>query len=230
MRLDKYLTEVGLGSRSTVKKIIKNKKIKVNNQIIVSDNYQIDELNDEVKYNDETLKYQKFHTYMLNKPAGYITSTKDKGKIVTDLIIEATKYKLKPVGRLDKDTEGLLILTNDGQMIHTLTSPKKDIPKTYYVEYLHNLSLKDIESLEHGVILDDGYKTLPSKVAKVDGGIYLTINEGKFHQVKRMMEAVNNKVTYLKRIKVNNLYLDESLKLGEYKELSSEELSKLLKL
>lgn len=230
MRLDKYLTEVGLGSRSTVKKIIKNKKIKVNNQIIVSDSYQIDELNDEVKYNDETLKYQKFHTYMLNKPAGYITSTKDKGKIVTDLIIEATKYKLKPVGRLDKDTEGLLILTNDGQMIHTLTSPKKDIPKTYYVEYLHNLSLKDIESLENGVILDDGYRTLPSKVTKVDGGIYLTISEGKYHQVKRMMEAVNNKVTYLKRIKVNNLYLDESLKLGEYKELSSEDLSKLLNL
>lgn len=228
MRLDKYLTEVGIGSRSSVKKIIKSKKIKVNNQIITSDNYQVDELNDEVCYNDTILKYQKFHTYMLNKPSGYVTSTKDKDKIVLDLVEEAKKYNLKPVGRLDKDTEGLLILTNDGEMIHYLTSPKKDIPKTYYVETLKPLTMDDIEHLEKGVILDDGYQTRPALIIKVEGGIHLTIYEGKYHQVKRMLVGVKNKVTYLKRIRVNHLYLDESLKLGEYKELSKEELSKLL--
>lgn len=228
MRLDKYLTEVGIGSRSSVKKLIKGQKIKVNNQTIISDNYQVDEFNDEVYYNDNLLKYQKFHTYMLNKPAGYITSTKDKEKIVLDLIEEAKKFNLKPVGRLDKDTEGLLILTNDGEMIHYLTSPKKEIPKTYYVKYLNPLKKQDIENLEKGVILDDGYLTRPAIVEEVTGGIYLTIYEGKYHQVKRMLEAVNNKVTYLKRIRINNLCLDESLKIGEYKELSKEELSKLL--
>ncbi len=228
MRLDKYLCEVGLGTRSTVKKIIKSKYIKVNDLIVTDENLKINELTDIVTYKDELLKYQKFHYYMLNKPAGFVTSTKDKDKTVMDLIIESSIYDLSPVGRLDKDTEGLLIITNDGKMIHELTSPKKYIPKIYYVETLKMVNEEDIQKLSNGVMLDDGYITKKAKVEKHNLGIYLTIYEGKYHQVKRMLEVIDNKVTYLKRIQINNLPLDESLKLGEYKELSKEDLDKLM--
>lgn len=227
MRLDKYLCEVGLGTRSTVKKIIKSKYIKVNDLIVTDESLKINELTDIVTYKDELLKYQKFHYYMLNKPAGFVTSTKDKDKTVMDLIRESSIYDLSTVGRLDKDTEGLLIITNDGKMIHELTSPKKYIPKIYYVETLKMVNEEDIQKLSNGVMLDDGYITKKAKVEKHNLGIYLTIYEGKYHQVKRMLEAIDNKVTYLKRIQINNLPLDESLKLGEYKELSKEDLDKL---
>lgn len=228
MRLDKYLCEVGLGTRSTVKKIIKSKYIKVNDLIVTDESLKINELTDIVTYKDELLKYQKFHYYMLNKPAGFVTSTKDKDKTVMDLIRESSIYDLSPVGRLDKDTEGLLIITNDGKMIHELTSPKKYIPKIYYVETLKMVNEEDIQKLSNGVMLDAGYITKKAKVEKHNLGIYLTIYEGKYHQVKRMLEAIDNKVTYLKRIQINNLPLDESLKLGEYKELSKEDLDKLM--
>ncbi len=228
MRLDKYLCEVGLGTRSDVKRIIRSKYIKVNDLIVIDESLKINELTDIVTYNDELLKYQKFHYYMLNKPAGFVTSTKDKDKTVMDLIRESSIYDLNPVGRLDKDTEGLLIITNDGKMIHELTSPKKHIPKIYYVETLRMVSEEDINKLSTGVMLDDGYITRKANVEKHNLGIYLTIYEGKYHQVKRMLEAIDNKVTYLKRIQINNLSLDESLKLGEYKELSKEDLEKLL--
>ena len=230
MRLDKFLSTSGIGTRSEVKKYIKKGIVKVNNEIIKDDGYVIDENVDRVVYNNQEVTYQKYHYYMLNKPAGYVTSTKDKEVTVMSLIKEFPKFKLSPVGRLDKDTEGLLIITDDGELIHELTSPKKHIPKTYYVETLESITNNDVKMLEEGVTLDDGYRTLPSEaIKKGDKIIYLTIYEGKYHQVKRMLEAINNKVTYLKRVKMNNLELDETLKKGEYRKLSNDELEQLIK-
>lgn len=230
MRLDKFLSTSGIGTRSEVKKCIKKGMVKVNNEIIKDDGYVIDENVDRVIFNNQEVTYQKYHYYMLNKPAGYVTSTKDKEVTVMSLIKEFPKFKLSPVGRLDKDTEGLLIITDDGELIHELTSPKKHIPKTYYVETLESITNNDVKMLEEGVTLDDGYQTLPSEIIqKNDRIIYLTIYEGKYHQVKRMLEAINNKVTYLKRVKMNNLELDENLKKGEYRKLSNDELKQLTK-
>ena len=224
MRLDKFLSTSGIGTRSEVKKCIKKGIVKVNNEIIKDDGYNIDENLDRVIFNNQEVTYQKYHYYMLNKPAGYVTSTKDKEVTVMSLIKES------PVGRLDKDTEGLLIIADDGELIHELTSPKKHIPKTYYVETLESITNNDVKMLEEGVTLDDGYQTLPSEIIqKNDRIIYLTIYEGKYHQVKRMLEAINNKVTYLKRVKMNNLELDENLKKGEYRKLSNDELKQLTK-
>ena len=146
MRLDKFLSTSGIGTRSEVKKYIKKGIVKVNNEIIKDDGYIIDENVDRVVYNNQEVTYQKYHYYMLNKPAGYVTSTKDKEVTVMSLIKEFPKFKLSPVGRLDKDTEGLLIITDDGELIHELTSPKKHIPKTYYVETLESIgdSIEDL--------------------------------------------------------------------------------------
>lgn len=230
MRLDKILSASGVGTRSEVKKYIKKGAVTINEKVILDDGYIVNELTDHIVCNGQKVFYQKYHYYMLNKPSGYVTSTKDASVTVMSLIKEFPKFKLNPVGRLDKDTEGLLIITDDGELTHRLTSPKKHIPKTYYVETKNVVSPCDIERLEDGVTLDDGYLTLPSKVDKIgDKVVNLTIYEGKYHQVKRMFEALDNKVTYLKRIKVNNLQLDSSLKIGEYKELTTEELEQLVK-
>ena len=225
MRLDKYLVECGIGSRKEVKKIIDGKLVSVNDKIISSPKENINEEKDIVKYRDEIIKYKKFRYYILNKKSGYITAVDDpRDKTVMDLLPEwVIRKDLAPVGRLDKDTEGLLLLTNDGQLNHRLLSPKSHVDKTYYAELEKNISEDDLEKLRNGVDIG-GYMTMPALAEKIeDKKIHLTIKEGKFHQVKKMLEAVENKVVYLKRISFGNLKLND-MELGEVREVNLEDI------
>lgn len=230
MRVDKLLSNVGVASRAELKKYCKQGIISVNGKVINNPGIQVDSENDEVMFNGEKIVYREFIYIMLNKPDGYISATFDKhDPIVLDLIDSSyLVFEPFPVGRLDKDTEGLLVLTNDGQLSHRVLSPKKHVPKTYYAKIQGKVTEEDILAFEKGVILDDGYETMPSqlKILKSDdiSEIELIIHEGKFHQVKRMFESVDKKVVYLKRISMGKLKLDESLELGEYRELTEEEV------
>ena len=230
MRVDKLLSNVGVASRAELKKYCKQGLLSVNGKVINNPGVQVDSENDDVRFNGEKIVYREFVYIMLNKPDGYISATFDKyDPIVLDLIDQSyLVFEPFPVGRLDKDTEGLLVLTNDGQLAHRVLSPKKHVPKTYYAKIQGKVTEEDILAFEKGVILDDGYETMPSqlKILKSDdmSEIELTIHEGKFHQVKRMFESVGKKVVYLKRLSMGKLKLDESLKLGEYRELTEEEV------
>lgn len=228
MRLDKYLSFCLVLSRQEVKKLIKEKLVYVNGVLVTKDDYKVDEERDKVVCDNNEVIYKKYTYVILNKPKGYVTSTKDLDKTVMELLPK--KYSnLSPVGRLDKDTEGLLLFTNDGMTLHNLTSPKKDIDKVYYVELEKEIDESLIDVFLNGVTLDDGYMTKPAKLEILDEKkVTLTISEGKFHQVKRMFLSVNNKVTYLKRIRFANIILDETLKLGNYRELNNEEIKNLL--
>lgn len=220
MRLDKYLTECGIGSRKEVKKIIDSGAVSVNEKIVSSPKENVNEEKDIVRYKEEIIKYKKFRYYILNKFSGYITAVDDpREKTVMDILPDwVIKKDLAPVGRLDKDTEGLLLLTNDGQLNHRLLSPKSHVDKTYYAELEKDISEDDLEKLRKGVDIG-GYITMPAEAKKIEEKkIHLTIKEGKFHQVKKMLEAVNNKVVYLKRISFGKLELKE-MELGEVKEV-----------
>ena len=236
MRLDKFLANSGIGTRKEVKEILKNKKISVNDAFVKDGKIQIDEEKDIVKYEDNIIYYKSFVYIMMNKPAGVISATEDNHhKTVIDLLNnEYRTYDIFPVGRLDIDTEGLLLLTNDGVLSHNLLSPKKHVDKKYYVKIANSLSDDDIKMLENGIKLEENFVTKKAKVEiicnnseKNENLAYITISEGKFHQVKRMFKAVNNEVLYLKRVKMGSLSLDEKLKLGEYRELTEEELNNL---
>ncbi|MGL5348636.1 MAG: pseudouridine synthase [Peptostreptococcaceae bacterium] len=230
MRIDKLLSNVGCGSRAELKKYCKQGLIKVNGKSVSNPGLQVDPDKDEIIFDGEAVKYREFVYIMLNKPDGYISATYDKhDPIVLDLIDSSYMvFEPFPVGRLDKDTEGLLVLTNDGQLAHRVLSPKKHVPKTYYAKIEGIVTEDDILAFEKGVILDDGYETMPSqlKILKSDdiSEIELTIHEGKFHQVKRMFESVDKKVIYLKRLSMGQLKLDDKLALGEYRELTEEEI------
>ena len=230
MRVDKLLSNVGVASRAELKKYCKQGLISVNGKVINNPGVQVDSENDDVRFNGEKIVYREFVYIMLNKPDGYISATFDKyDPIVLDLIDQSyLVFEPFPVGRLDKDTEGLLVLTNDGQLAHRVLSPKKHVPKTYYAKIQGKVTEEDILAFEKGVILDDGYETMPAQLKIIEGGeqseIELTIHEGKFHQVKRMFESVGKKVVYLKRLSMGKLKLDESLGLGEYRELTEEEV------
>ena len=230
MRVDKLLSNVGVASRAELKKYCKQGLISVNGKVINNPGVQVDSESDDIRFNGEKIVYREFVYIMLNKPDGYISATVDKyDPIVLDLIDQSyLVFEPFPVGRLDKDTEGLLVLTNDGQLAHRVLSPKKHVPKTYYAKIQGKVTEEDILAFEKGVILDDGYETMPSqlKILKSDdmSEIELTIHEGKFHQVKRMFESVGKKVVYLKRLSMGKLKLDESLGLGEYRELTEEEV------
>ncbi len=227
MRLDKFLTVMELGTRSSVKQIIKSGAIAVNGVICKDADFKFEENCSEVTYNGTPLQYKTFQYYMLNKPAGVVSATQDKhDRTVLDLLTDIRKKDLFPVGRLDKDTEGLLILTNDGALAHHLLAPKKHVDKTYLVSIAHPLTKKDIEALEKGVDIGEDKKTLPAKVKIIsDLQIELTIHEGKFHQVKRMLQAVSNEVLHLKRFSFGGLSLDDSLEAGDYRELSNAEIT-----
>ena len=230
MRVDKLLSNVGVASRAELKKYCKQGLISVNGKVINNPGVQVDSESDDIRFNGEKIVYREFVYIMLNKPDGYISATFDKyDPIVLDLIDQSyLVFEPFPVGRLDTDTEGLVVLTNDGQLAHRVLSPKKHVPKTYYAKIQGKVTEEDILAFEKGVILDDGYETMPSqlKILKSDdmSEIELTIHEGKFHQVKRMFESVGKKVVYLKRLSMGKLKLDESLKLGEYRELTEEEV------
>ena len=231
MRLDKFLSNSGVATRSISRKIIKSKKIFVNDSCIIDPAYNIDEISDIVTYNNNIVNYKPYIYVMLNKPKGVISASFDKKlKTVVDLLNGNFKtYKLFPIGRLDIDTEGLIILTNDGILSHNLLSPKKHVIKMYYVEYKNILSNEDIKKLETGIDIG-GYITKSDAKVEVlsSSSCNLTISEGKFHQIKKMFHSLDNEVTFLKRIKMNKLKLDENLKLGEFRELTFDEL-KLLK-
>ncbi len=230
MRLDKYLADCGYGTRKEIKKLIKSGAVTVNSVENPLPETKIDENCDKVFVMNTEVIYKKFVYLMLNKPQGVVSAVWDKKfKTVIDLVPdEFLHYELFPVGRLDIDTEGLLIITNDGALSHNLLSPKKHIPKTYYAKVLGKVNDSDAAAFKAGVTLDDGYKTKPAELKILNSGeiseIELTITEGKFHQVKRMFESVGKKVEFLKRIKMNALGLDESLELGEMRELTEDEL------
>ena len=235
MRLDKFISTTTTLSRAEAKKIIK-KGILINNILIKSSDYKVDENNDIVIVNGSRLVYQKYVYIMMNKPQNVISATEDMtDKTVVDVLKDKDRiHKVFPVGRLDKDTEGLMLLTNDGELAHKLISPKKDVEKKYYVEVTGELKEEYLELVKDGLVLDDGYKCksarleiLESSKDKSCANIYIT--EGKFHQVKRMMKALETTVTYLKRLSIGSLILDESLKLGEYRYLTDKELKKLNK-
>ncbi len=228
MRLDKFLKDTGFGSRKEVKVLIKQKRVSVNDTLISNEGLSINEEKDIVKVDNTIVKYVKFVYIMLNKPKGVVSATIDNvHTTVIDLINDYKYLELFPVGRLDIDTEGLLLITNDGLLSHNLLSPKKHVDKTYLLNTNEPLTNLDMSTLENGVYLDSEL-TLPAKISKVSELEYLlTICEGKFHQVKRMIECVGKKVTYLKRVSFGPLVLDEELPLGSYRFLTDEEILKL---
>lgn len=235
MRLDKFISSITTLSRAEAKKIIK-KGILINDILIKSPDYKVDEINDQVILDGKRLVYQKYVYIMMNKPQDTISATEDAiEKTVVDILKEEDRiYKVFPVGRLDKDTEGLMLLTNDGELAHKLISPKKDVEKKYYVEVSGELKNEHLEIVKTGVILEDGYKCKPARLEILESSenksrANIFITEGKFHQVKRMMKSIGATVTYLKRLSIGSLKLDENLKLGEYRYLTDDELNKLTK-
>lgn len=232
IRLDKYLADAGAGSRADVKKQIRWGKVTVDGKTIRQPEFKIDEATAEVTYKKEPVVYQKMKYYMLHKPAGVVSATNDKKeKTVLDLLDAKLKKDMFPVGRLDKDTEGLLIITNDGDLAHRLLSPKKHVDKVYYAKVDGVVTQKDVEIFAEGMDIGNEEVAKPSKlvILKSDeiSEIELTIQEGKFHQVKRMFQAVGKEVVYLKRLSMGTLKLDETLEPGKYRALTEEEVEAL---
>ena len=233
LRLDHYLSAAGLGSRSDVKKLIQKGRATVNGVICKDSAFKIDETSAAVMLDGKTVTYKKNVYFMLNKPQGVISASRGDlrnpdEKCVIDLIDIEKHRNLFPVGRLDRDTEGLLLITDDGILAHNLLSPAKHVDKTYYAELRSELSENERLKLETGVDIGDDTLTLPSKVTVINKtSVHITIHEGRFHQIKRMFEAVGNEVIFLKRLSMGSLKLDEHLKPGEYRELTPEELAAL---
>ncbi len=205
----------------------------MSNEIVKDPGFLVDIDEEDLLVNGKRLQYKEFHYLMMNKPPGFISATWDRdSKTVIDLLDEPyNKFGLFPVGRLDKDTEGLLLLTNDGQLAHKLLSPKKQVPKTYYAEVSGKVVEHDIVTFQQGIPLESDFTTLPAELDILAAGdiskVLVTIYEGKFHQVKRMFEAVGKSVLFLKRISMGNLKLDDNIPLGEYKELTEKEMESL---
>ncbi|GAA0495070.1 pseudouridine synthase [Alkalibacterium sp. m-11] len=238
MRLDKLLAHSGLGTRKEVKKLLKTKIVEVNEKTVTDPKTHVDPDTDKVTVGGEKLDYQEFVYFMMNKPQGVISATEDlMHETVLDLLeMQDSLQEPHPVGRLDIDTEGLLILTNDGKLTHRLLSPKHHVDKRYYAEIDGIVTKEDIVQFKEGVTLDDDYETLPAdlEILSTDeeagtSVIELVIREGKFHQVKRMIQAVGKEVTYLKRLEMGPIKLDDTLELGAYRELTSEEVELLKK-
>ncbi|MCJ1908520.1 pseudouridine synthase [Planococcus ruber] len=233
MRIDKFLSNMGYGSRKEVKILLKSKAVEVNGKEIRDPKVHINELSDEVTVGGERVEYAEFIYLLMNKPQGVISATEDKyDRTVIDLLEEEEQnFEPFPVGRLDKDTEGFLLLTNDGKLAHELLSPKKHVDKRYFAIIDGEVTEEDGAAFENGVVLDDGYKTKPAVLKILKSGavseIELTITEGKFHQVKRMFQSVGKEVTYLKRLSMGPLELDPALALGEYRHLAEEEIEQL---
>ncbi len=230
MRLDKYLADMGVGTRSQIKEDIKKGKVFVNDKMIKTPELKVLPDADMIFYDNELISYTKWEYIMLYKPAGVLSATRDK-KIPTvlDLLKEKKRKDLFPVGRLDKDTEGLLFITNDGLLAHQILSPKNHVAKCYYVEVNGSLTQEMIEEFQTGLKLEDGYVTLPSELKilknmETQAQAEVTIYEGKYHQIKRMFEAVGRSVIYLKRLSMGTLVLDPNLEKGEYRYLTKEEI------
>lgn len=231
MRLDKFLSNMGKASRSECSRLAKAGKISVNGAVVKRCDIHIDESKDTVVFCGTTVAYRKFVYIMLNKPQGYVSATDDDKELtVLDLLPdEERRLGLFPCGRLDKNTLGLVILTNDGDSAHRLLSPKHHVSKVYAFESKEPLSEGDIALLESGVDIG-GYKTKPCTIKMSDETHgHITLTEGKYHQIKRMLEAVDNKIIYLERISFGGIMLDSSLARGEWRYLTDNELNILLK-
>ncbi len=232
VRLDKYLTAMSVGTRSEVKTYIRKGRVQVDGQVVKEPDIKINTTNVQVLFDNKLLQYEEFVYYMLNKPAGVVSATTDnQSTTVVELIKEGKNKDIFPVGRLDKDTEGLLLITNDGDLSHQLLSPRKHIGKVYYAKVKGCVTQEDILAFEKGIRINDEFTTLPAKlnIIKSDeiSEIEVTIFEGKFHQVKRMFMAVGKEVIYLKRLSMGNLRLDETLLPGEYRRLTQGEINSL---
>ena len=221
MRLDKFLANMGVGTRSEVKQLLKKGSVKVNQNIVKLPKLHVNPNSDEIMVNDEVVSYIDKVYIMLNKPKGYISATEDElHPTIIDLIPEYAHLNIFPVGRLDKDTEGLLLVTNDGQFNHEVMNPNKHVSKTYEVYSKHPITQFDIDKFKSGIELSDG-KLKPAILKKVDDYVsHVTIYEGKYHQVKRMFHSIENEVLELKRIKLAQLELDHNLDLGSYRLLT----------
>lgn len=235
-RLDKVLANLGYGSRKEVKALVKNKEVLIDGEIAVDSSMQIDPEKSEIIVAGEKVNYRQFIYLLMNKPAGVVSATFDKfDETVIDLIDDEYKvFEPFPVGRLDKDTVGFLLVTNDGELNHRLISPKWHVDKVYYAEIDKKVEESDIKAFESGITLDDGYKCMPAKLEILsadDNGseVRVTIQEGKFHQVKRMFNSVGKNVVYLKRIRFGPLSLPEDLDEGQYRELTEKEIELLKK-
>lgn len=235
MRLDKFLVENGLGSRSQVKEVLKKGLVMVNGRAEKSPKTQIDETEDEIVVSGQKLTYEKFVYYLLNKPKGYISATEDeRHKTVLDLLDETARQKeVFPVGRLDIDTHGLLLLTNNGKLAHAMLSPKKHVDKIYRAQVAGMMNQSDVERFARGIELKD-FTCQPAKlkILEVDEEketslVEISLAEGKFHQVKRMVAACGKEVTDLQRLTMGPLQLDSGLALGEWRRLTKEEMKSL---
>lgn len=233
MRIDKLLAHSGFGTRKQVKQLLKDKMVEINGKIEKSPKTHVDPEEDTVLVGGEEVHYQEFVYYMLNKPQGVISATEDNmHETVVDILEPAdVLQKPHPVGRLDIDTEGLLILTNDGKLTHQLTSPNRHVDKKYYADIDGIVTEADVQKFKEGLVLDDEFKTMPAEllILKADeeqslSEVEVIIQEGKFHQVKRMFEAVGKEVLYLKRLSMGELELDPSLEPGTYRDLRKEEI------
>ena len=232
IRLDKYLSEMGQGTRSEVKKYIRQGSVTVDGEVVRKPEEKVDETCQSVCVNGRNIGYKRFEYYMLNKPQGVVSATTDRqDKTVIDLIESRKRKDLFPVGRLDKDTEGLLLITNDGELAHRLLSPSHHVDKVYYAKVDGRVTGETVRQFQEGLDIGKGEFAKPSrlKVLLEDAvsEIELTIQEGKFHQVKRMFHAVGMEVLYLKRLSMGTLVLDAELKPGEYRALSEEEVERL---
>jgi pseudouridine synthase len=236
IRLDKYLADMGYGTRTEVKAFIRSGNVKVNESVCKSADVKVNIDKDIVKFRDSLVDYEEFEYYILNKPKGVVSATKDNVHDTVISLIKTSKAKdLFPVGRLDIDTEGLLLITNNGALAHELLSPKKHIDKTYLAHIEGNIPKNAAIIFSEGIILKDKTKLLPAKLEILKQykneadteftEVTVTIHEGKFHQVKRMFEAVGTKVIYLKRISMGKLVLPNELNVGEYRKLEADEIN-----
>ena len=231
MRLDKYLADMNVGTRSELKKDIRKGLVTVAGTVVKDPGKNVEPLKDEVFYRGRKIEYETFVYYMLNKPAGVISATDDKRmQTVIDLLPEERRRHLFPVGRLDKDTEGLLLITNDGELAHRLLSPKYHVDKKYFARIRGAVTSEDAEAFARGISLED-FTCMPADlvIERSDeiSEVMVTIREGKFHQIKRMFEALDKEVIYLKRLEMGSLILDEELVPGEFRRLTEEELRSL---
>lgn len=232
IRLDKYLADMGCGTRSQVKREIAGGSVMVNGAPARRPEDKIDTEKDSVVFRGSPVGYVEFEYFMLNKPAGVVSATEDrKERTVLDLIDARQRKDLFPVGRLDKDTEGLLLITNDGEMAHRLLSPKKHVDKVYYARVAGRITEEHVRLFAEGVDIGDEKPALPAELTVLSSGeiseIELVIREGRFHQVKRMFQAAGGEVTYLKRLRMGSLVLDGELEPGEYRKLTEEEVRAL---
>ena len=234
MRLDKFLAAAGIGTRSEVKELMRRGEVTLNGSNCKKPEQKIEPASDIVAVSGKQVFYEELSYFLFHKPAGCVSATKDdREKTVMDYLKEPQCRDLFPVGRLDKDTEGLLLITNDGDLAHRLLSPRKHVDKTYYAKIEGKVDNTDEKAFLEGIDIGDEEKTLPAKLVPLSTGeiseAEITIWEGRYHQIKRMFEAVGKKVLYLKRISMGSLILEESLEKGTYRRLSREEIAELKK-